>query len=235
MSSRRLILTAAISPLAGAVIAYVVGLACAIWGPESPHMQIQRRPLTGGANQAWYLGGENWCNARYDISLTQDQVHLNAPLSPPPRWIHEPVTKGHQMSANDVIAYASGWPLKGNRGAYYFTRENVRSRLNQSNSVYIVPERIATLIESTKSGPMYAVDPLILPLGPFNRDFLLNTLIFAAPVATLLAVNPLGLIKRRHRLKRGLCPNCAYDVQHADLCPECGWRRTAQSSAPKTT
>lgn len=57
-----------------------------------------------------------------------------------------------------------------------------------------------------------------IPLWPQ----LLANIIFYAVLCRLLLRGP-GWLKKRRRLRRGLCPSCAYDVQGARACPECGW------------
>ena len=60
------------------------------------------------------------------------------------------------------------------------------------------------------------------PLRPIVPGFLLNTLFYAA-VLWLLIPGPFTL-RRFIRVKRGLCPKCAYPVGESDACSECGKR-----------
>ena len=61
-----------------------------------------------------------------------------------------------------------------------------------------------------------------LPLKPIWPGFAINT-VFYAGVLWLLFAAPFAL-RRRRRIKRGLCPKCAYDLRGCtgDACPECG-------------
>jgi hypothetical protein len=68
-----------------------------------------------------------------------------------------------------------------------------------------------------RPGYMYDV---ALPLRPMWRGFAINTLFYAA-ILWLLFATPLEL-RRMRRIKRGLCPACAYPVGASDLCTECG-------------
>jgi hypothetical protein len=59
-----------------------------------------------------------------------------------------------------------------------------------------------------------------LPLIPIWPGFAINTIFYAA-ILWLLFAAP-GLIRRRRRIKRGLCPACAYPVGDSAVCTECG-------------
>ena len=59
-----------------------------------------------------------------------------------------------------------------------------------------------------------------LPYGPLWPGFLLNT-VFYATILWLLSSMPL-VLRRWRRVKRGLCPKCAYPVSTSDTCTECG-------------
>jgi predicted amidophosphoribosyltransferase len=59
-----------------------------------------------------------------------------------------------------------------------------------------------------------------LPLLPIWPGFAIDTLFYAAILWGLFAA-PFAL-RRRRRIKRGLCPKCAYPVGESDVCTECG-------------
>ena len=59
-----------------------------------------------------------------------------------------------------------------------------------------------------------------LPLRPLFPAFALNTLLYAT---LLWLLNPGPFVLRRFlRLRRGLCPKCAYPMGEAAVCTECG-------------
>jgi hypothetical protein len=60
----------------------------------------------------------------------------------------------------------------------------------------------------------------LLPLRPVWPGFAVNTLFYAA-VIWLLICGPFVLC-RFIRVRRGLCPKCAYPVGTSDQCSECG-------------
>ena len=65
----------------------------------------------------------------------------------------------------------------------------------------------------------------VLPFRPIWPGFAINT-VFYAGVLWLLFAAPFAL-RRRRRIKRGLCPKCAYPVGASDVCTECGKPVTA--------
>jgi hypothetical protein len=60
----------------------------------------------------------------------------------------------------------------------------------------------------------------VLPLRPIWPGFFVNTLFYAA-VLWLLIPGPF-VLRRYLRVRRGLCPACAYPRGEADVCSECG-------------
>ena len=61
------------------------------------------------------------------------------------------------------------------------------------------------------------------PQGALWPGFAINT-VFYAVVLWLMFAAPFAL-RRRRRIRRGLCPKCAYDLRgsiNATVCPECG-------------
>jgi len=59
-----------------------------------------------------------------------------------------------------------------------------------------------------------------LPLKPIEPGFTLNTLLYA--VVLYIPFLGFGALKRRRRIRRGLCPACAYELAGLTTCPECG-------------
>ncbi len=71
---------------------------------------------------------------------------------------------------------------------------------------------------ATRRSP-YVVDWRRLPIRP-RWGFAVNTVFYAA-VLWLLILGPFAL-RRFIRVRRGLCPACAYPRGESDLCSECG-------------
>jgi hypothetical protein len=74
-------------------------------------------------------------------------------------------------------------------------------------------------------------DIATLPLRPIWPGFAPNTLFYAAILWGLFAA-PFAL-RRRLRIRRGLCPACAYPIGASVLCTECG-RPLPQARGPRS-
>ena len=61
---------------------------------------------------------------------------------------------------------------------------------------------------------------IALPYRVIVTGFALNTLFYAAMVWMLFAMSM--WLRRRRRIRRGLCPSCAYPIGSSDVCTECG-------------
>ena len=60
------------------------------------------------------------------------------------------------------------------------------------------------------------------PTRPLWLGFAINTVFYAAIL--WLPAFGLGALRRRRRIKRGLCPACAYPIGESSVCTECGRR-----------
>ncbi len=67
------------------------------------------------------------------------------------------------------------------------------------------------------------LDARIIPYRPIWRGFVVNTLLYAT-ILWLLIHGPFGVRRFRGflRMKRGLCPKCAYPMGESTVCTECG-------------
>ncbi len=76
-------------------------------------------------------------------------------------------------------------------------------------------------VEVDFGGPIGLERPL--PYRPIWPGFAINTVLYAF-ILWLLFAAPFAL-RRRRRIKRGLCPKCAYPVGESPVCTECGTLR----------
>ena len=90
---------------------------------------------------------------------------------------------------------------------------------------YTVPYAAVTLVQRDniwQSGLEAESGWGIVPLRPIWPGFAINTVFYAVGLWGLFAA-PFAL-RRWRRIKRGLCPKCAYPVGTSDVCTECGAR-----------
>jgi hypothetical protein len=73
-------------------------------------------------------------------------------------------------------------------------------------------------LHKIRGEPIYVV----LPLVPIWPGFAINTIFYAA-ILWLMFITP-GKIRHFIRIRRGLCPSCAYPVGTSPVCTECGER-----------
>jgi hypothetical protein len=135
-----------------------------------------------------------------------------------PRWAsrHELYTG----TSNSIKG--SGWPLLVLSASIY--------RMHGLNSPgYEVFGGIQTPLEPFTYGGLTLpkgfamppdVIPRVLPLRPIWPGFVVNTLFYAA-ILWLLICGPFA-VRRVIRIRRGLCPACAYPRGEAAVCSECG-------------
>jgi hypothetical protein len=73
--------------------------------------------------------------------------------------------------------------------------------------------------QSMRTPPLFRIssEELLHPIWP---GFAINTVFYAA-ICWLLFAAPFA-VRRRRRIKRGLCQSCAYPVGTSDVCTECG-------------
>ncbi len=70
----------------------------------------------------------------------------------------------------------------------------------------------------------------VLPLRPLPLGFAINT-IFYATLLWLLIPGPF-VLRRFLRVRRGLCPTCAYPMGASSVCTECGCGLPKRATTP---
>jgi hypothetical protein len=116
---------------------------------------------------------------------------------------------------NTINRFRAGWPVLAMEGAKWFDR----SDWHKHEMGVLHPPAGWPL---SKKG---------FPCRPIWPGFAIST-VFYAFVLWLLFAGPF-VVRRWRRIRRGLCPKCAYDLrgtpEGATACPECGWRRAPES------
>jgi hypothetical protein len=121
-------------------------------------------------------------------------------------WLHpEPAT----------LRVAAGWPARSLRGwgpASAWLEPKMGSRIATTR------QGEGAIVKVRRFGGQDII--YLLPWKPIWPGFAINTLFYATMLWALCAV-PLAL-RRRGRMKRGLCPACGYPIGASELCTECG-------------
>ena len=131
-----------------------------------------------------------------------------------------------------VTSERSGWPMRSFVG---FEITWVSELVVYSKYKWMYPPLVRPLYQPSNRYPLD--DYLHFPYRPLPLGLAINTLFYA--LLWFVLFRGLKLVRTKRRLRRGLCPNCAYDLQHTFTapCPECGWHARphnprAPASAP---
>jgi hypothetical protein len=107
----------------------------------------------------------------------------------------------------------AGWPMLSLFGEEW-------AHWDQS-SAPLRPMAVISALRAPASVPYVKPWPArLLLLRPIFPGFAINTVFYAA-ICWLLFAAPFA-VRRRRRVKRGLCPACAYPVGNSEICTECG-------------
>ena len=114
--------------------------------------------------------------------------------------------------------------LRGSTGdqVYVFVQSGWPTRSMEGSASALAALDDSSLVEShfltqTDVGPF---DYGLLPLRPTWPGFAVNTIFYAA-LLWLLIPGPF-VLRRFLRVRRGLCPKCAYPIGESSVCTECG-------------
>lgn len=141
------------------------------------------------------------------------------------KWHWSPIRKGNVDFGNRPHFYqeeAVGWP----RLSFYWQHNGLNSEV--SKGFVIKGTRSLKVSDTVGLGIMR-----VIPYGIWWPGFVANEIVFCSLVLSFGLA--LSWSKKRWRMKRGLCPVCAYDLR-SDLkggCSECGWRKGPSSATAK--
>jgi hypothetical protein len=140
------------------------------------------------------------------------------------KWPLAALTASGETRDVDYIERASGWPLYALRYEWLLEFDNSFPKPNTTGSYGLL------LIPAEWLPKGYQTDLPWLPLWP---GFAIDT-IFYATILWLLFAAP-GTLRRWRRIKRGLCPVCAYPVGTSHVCTECGKPVKVRSVEPASS
>ena len=121
-----------------------------------------------------------------------------------PSWL------GNRTLVAPVVArthLAQGWPFRCANGTHHFS-------INPPN----LTNTLTGLIPVSKQPNI--IGHRVLAYHPIWPGLIYNTLIYASIWLAIFTLFPIANQARRKR--KGLCPNCAYDLKGTNACPECG-------------
>jgi hypothetical protein len=116
-----------------------------------------------------------------------------------------------------LVRIDCGWPCRALTGEIEDTRPGRTQPPNewsQSRNALVIGTNARSAAWRHPRGLM------VLPLAPLWPGFVVNTAFYGA-ILWLLIPGPFAL-RRFVRVKRGLCPKCAYPMGESDVCTECG-------------
>lgn len=217
--------------LLGAIVNVAVAFALWLWG---------ERPLSGTfeAIDYWQLRSSD----TKDIAMWHRLARHDWPMAPQTK-MHQ-TTFGMRYSKmtavkNDFNAIETSsheeWKLKA-KDRLFFTIASTAcgwpipfASISEARVASGMPPKFSTWDDA------WLIGRLRVPNGVELPGFTINTLFYAAVLMGLFAV-PFAL-RRRRRIRRGLCPGCAYDLRGSasQTCPECGAAVRRSSSESATT
>ncbi len=219
--------------VAGAIVNVAVAWGASLWatGPRIPWITewgISRAQVLATYDAT--VGARAPDRLRSLVPESDDYVMVSARATSPGVEIicfaADPEMPGHHAVGLDwaIFLWRSGWPV--------CALESVGH-----------PEVDGSLWNDGLMAPsLLAASPFPFPFDDWQRNiqrrpiwpgFAINT-VFYAFVLWLLFAAPFAL-RRRRRIKRGLCPKCAYPVGTNEVCTECGAavpRKVETSTSP---
>jgi hypothetical protein len=126
------------------------------------------------------------------------------------QWLRR--CQGLYGERGSVTAIMSGWPIPALSGSAFRYAQDFQGVWSEHRGVWAI-----AFFSKNSFGVQRQQ---VLPARPLWPGFAINTLFYAG-ILWLLFAAPFAL-RRRRRIKRGLCPGCAYPVGESDVCTECG-------------
>ena len=228
---KRRLLIVAIFLLAGAVVNVAVAFGCAAWSKSVGYPAKQALvdlPLAE-------LGETRFARAFSGVGLQMDLLHSQAfdyhvdlsisagwPLLSmrKPTWWHVSVPGPPPAPLTYIEIAELVKSLPHGRYSDSVLSSFLRSpELQESTEALLFVMSLRTGLENASAQAMSTPRRMLLT-KPIWLGFVVNTLLYAV-VLWLLICGPF-VLRRRIRVKRGLCPKCAYPMGESGVCRECG-------------
>jgi hypothetical protein len=134
-----------------------------------------------------------------------------------PEWgDFEQIRFSFEGQAPHGLEHCAGWPIPS---LWYALRMD-----DGADPRY--PYALGGVILDLPSQTWMSGDTRAIPLRPIWPGLILGSLFWAACPAVIVRAG--WHTRARLRVRRGLCPHCAYDLRQnlPSGCPECGWNRS---------
>lgn len=222
---KRRLLLVAVFLLAGAVVNVAVAWGCAAW--MDPHLQKADERFggswVGGSSLSWIIWEHRTTGAVRIISRWHkaqvvgiDRMFRDGLLVPAWAPFVEPDSEAPPKAFHFWVATARGWPMCSVAGAVHVTRRPGQNGLaTDADVLWAIALDEGDVADIRKHWKLR-----LLPFRPLAVGFTVNT-IFYATILWLLISGPF-VVRRFIRVRRGLCPACAYPIGQSDACSECG-------------
>ena len=208
--------------VAGAIVNVAVAWGCAMWSGTSMEIVEIERPDLNDEYIAWWSVRFPERDPR-PRKLTREES-LND-VDPGYVLIEDAEVfgvRGRNMALlpwRQATSIWAGWPLEALTGEWrYRALWQQQPRTQEVNLI-----RADWLPQPELDVWGYCFDRF-LPLRPLWPGFAINTVFYAVMLWLLFAAP--SALRRRWRIRRGLCPKCAYDLRggppDGGACPECG-------------
>jgi hypothetical protein len=196
---KRWLITIAIFLLGGALANISVAWACTAWWPAPTRESVGASPWPSPVPANWEEPAT--CYVRSNWALTE----INA----------VGFLRDRQDAAPMQYVFKAGFPCRS------------LSREVHGAPFYGQPYTMLSMRPPRTWQEGLAIPPLVharfdryLPLHPMPLGLAVNTIFYATALWCL--ARGLLFVRRGIRLRRGLCPKCAYPIGENDLCSECG-------------
>lgn len=136
-----------------------------------------------------------------------------------PRWVRN----SEDASKNiDTRFFAYGWPMRCLQNSA--NNANVGNLTVLSNHLYV--------LDLKRFGLPFEVRA---PYGIIPAGFAVNAMVHGPAILLMLLI--FNKLRALFRARKGLCPNCTYNLlhNHDAGCPECGWNVSAPETAHENT
>ena len=193
---KRRLLFVAVFLLAGAVVNVAVAWGAACWPRDVYSISSKGNAALSVEDIAWWNKHvAPRCHRHVESAWKKREVGIESRI-----FMSAATTQGYVVA----IHVASGWPARSMSGELWETQGKGTSPR--------WPWRRAVVVER--------YGWFAIPFRPIWPGFAANT-VFYATVLWLLIPGPFAL-RTFIRVKRGLCPACAYPTGQSDACSECG-------------